>query len=52
MLCPYCHVEYTQERPCFCQPRQTSDEEKAERELRAKSGESIAWNAQRGVRLD
>ncbi|HMK28404.1 MAG TPA: hypothetical protein VK473_01880 [Terriglobales bacterium] len=21
MICPYCHVEYTATRPCFCQPR-------------------------------
>lgn len=20
MTCPYCHVEYTEDRPCFCQP--------------------------------
>ena len=26
MTCPYCHTEYTPERPCFCHPaREVND---------------------------
>jgi len=24
MWCPYCHVAYTPDQPCFCQPPMTS----------------------------
>jgi hypothetical protein len=24
MLCPYCHIAYTTEQPCFCQPPVTT----------------------------
>jgi hypothetical protein len=24
MLCPYCHIAYTTEQPCFCQPPMTT----------------------------
>ncbi len=52
MLCPYCHLEYTDERPCFCQPPAKTKQDEPESELRARAAESIAWNSQRGVRLD
>ncbi|HEY5163800.1 MAG TPA: hypothetical protein VII81_12390 [Terriglobales bacterium] len=53
MHCPYCHTEYTTERPCFCQP--LADPKKTAREeyyTRSSAEETICVNSHRGARLD
>ncbi len=54
MLCPYCKIEYSAERPCFCHPTiATKSAETEERNSSANaSPQQVAWNSHRGVRLD
>jgi len=54
MLCPYCKIEYSAERPCFCHPMvEAKPGEPDERESSANTPtQQAAWNSHRGVRLD
>ena len=54
MECPYCHTEYTSERPCFChtpaeQPKRSPREEYY---TASPAEDRICVNSHRGVRLD
>lgn len=53
MRCPYCNTEYSDERPCFCQPSpQGKRSVREEYYTRTSDEESISVNSHRGARLD
>ena len=53
MRCPYCHTEYTSEKPCFCQPADPQPRKTPREEYYTRSpAEDVCINTHRGVRLD
>ena len=53
MRCPYCHTDYSDDHPCFCQPPAERKRSQREEYYTKTAGEELpAVNSHRGVRLD
>jgi len=50
MYCPYCHTEYSPERPCFCHPPNEKENPKALSSLPLRH--PVAVNTHNGARVD
>jgi len=52
MICPYCHVEYTVEHPCFCQPSASPARPEASAAAAGSRCEEERWQALSPTGLD
>ena len=52
MYCPYCHTEYSSERPCFCQPAAELERQKIEALSHLPLQHPVAINTHNGARVD
>lgn len=52
MFCPYCHTEYSNERPCFCQPPVQKSEEAINTLSSLPLQHPVAVSANNGARVD